>query len=180
MCRVINFNSAILSSGVRLYGCYPPAMTGPPIVTLPIPPPPPPLPPPPSVPPSSQQIQPVGFSGVEGAFLSFRITEQEVINRYTISTCVTHTIVYECVPITFCSFSIIIEFTTSSSHGPLVFMQDNNFLTDFLALQLSSGHLIFSYNLGSGSAILESRLEYNDGLLHRVSSRYTLSHTHTR
>lgn len=40
---------------------------------------------------------------------------------------------------------------------------------DFLALQLVSGQLIFSYDLGSGNTQIKSTGSYNDGVLHKVS-----------
>ena len=49
---------------------------------------------------------------------------------------------------------------------------------DFFALQLMSGHLLFSYNLGSGQAEIRSAGSYNDGLLHRVSLLSALGKYH--
>lgn len=63
------------------------------------------------------------------------------------------------------SFSIILDFMTISSEGVLLYMQEN----DFFALQLVSGRLLYSYNLGSGRALIRSVGAYNDGQLHRVS-----------
>lgn len=54
---------------------------------------------------------------------------------------------------------------TISSEGVLLYMQEN----DFFALQLVSGRLLYSYNLGSGRALIRSVGAYNDGQLHRVS-----------
>ena len=54
--------------------------------------------------------------------------------------------------------------------GLLLFMQGDGVNSDFFALQLMSGHLLFSYNLGSGRATFRSNTSYNDGLLHSVSS----------
>ena len=39
---------------------------------------------------------------------------------------------------------------------------------DFLALQLRSGLLVFSYDLGSGRVDIESENTYDDGLIHTV------------
>ncbi len=62
---------------------------------------------------------------------------------------------------------------TLNSEGLLLFMQEegdnDEFFNDFFALQLTSGRLLFSYNLGSGGAEIRSNGSYNDGLLHSVS-----------
>jgi hypothetical protein len=42
---------------------------------------------------------------------------------------------------------------------------------DFFALQLFSGRLLFSYDLGSGVALINTSGSYNDGLMHRVSKK---------
>lgn len=39
---------------------------------------------------------------------------------------------------------------------------------DFFALQLISGQLVFTYNLGSGRAVIKSNGTYNDALAHMV------------
>lgn len=49
-----------------------------------------------------------------------------------------------------------------------MYMQDMLY-HDFMALQLDSGRLLFSYDLGSGVAKIESSMLYNDGAPHRVS-----------
>lgn len=48
-------------------------------------------------------------------------------------------------------------------------MQGDRIGSDFFALELVSGRLLFSYNLGSGQAQFRSSGSYNDGLLHSVS-----------
>lgn len=45
-----------------------------------------------------------------------------------------------------------------------------NLYDDFFSLQLVSGQLLFSYDLGSGQAQIKTTGSYNDGMLHRVSS----------
>ena len=59
------------------------------------------------------------------------------------------------------------EFTTVSSNGLLLYMQ-GTVHDDFFALELLSGRLFFSYNLGSGRAQIQTTGSYNDGTLHRV------------
>lgn len=66
------------------------------------------------------------------------------------------------------SFSIVLDFVTASSKGLLLYMQGNIY-DDFFALQLISGRLLFSYNLGSGHAQIKTTGSYNDGMLHRAS-----------
>ena len=44
-----------------------------------------------------------------------------------------------------------------------------NIHDDFLALQVVSGQLLFSYDLGSGRVLIRTNGSYNDGMLHRVS-----------
>ena len=68
------------------------------------------------------------------------------------------------------SFSIILDFMTISSEGILLYMQGTVY-DDYLSLQLVSGQLLFSYNLGSGRAQIRSSGYYNDGTLHRVNNK---------
>lgn len=57
---------------------------------------------------------------------------------------------------------------TVSSKGLLLYMQ-GNVHNDFFALELVSGQLLFSYDLGSGCAQIKTIRSYNDGMLHRAS-----------
>lgn len=66
------------------------------------------------------------------------------------------------------SFSIILDFATVSSKGLLLYMQ-GNIHNDFFSLQVVSGQLLFSYDLGSGYAQIRTTGSYNDGMLHRAS-----------
>lgn len=45
---------------------------------------------------------------------------------------------------------------------------------DFFALQLISGQLVFTYNLGSGRAVIKSNGTYNDALAHMVRITYCI------
>jgi len=163
---MLDFNAATTLHGVSLYGCHLPNV---PVVPIPpvVPPPPPPFPPPPALP--LNLTRPVGLMGRNGSFLSVRVLEQDIIERYLDSQ--EYSVSCYSTLSLFCwfdSFSIVLEFQTSSSDGLLLFIQDSFYLSDFFALQLVSGRLIFSFNLGSGPAQLESMGEYNNGRLHRV------------
>ena len=97
------------------------------------------------------------------------MTEEQIINR-----CVLLCIPLMMMSCHFCnvSFSVVLEFLTVSSEGLLLYLQDlqGTGFDDFFALQLVSGQLIFSYNLGSGRAKIVSNGSYNDGVLHRVGT----------
>ena len=64
-------------------------------------------------------------------------------------------------------FSIVLEFQTASSEAVLLYLQGSVY-ADFIALQLRTGHLLFSYDLGSGRVNIQSENTYNDGVIHMV------------
>ena len=70
------------------------------------------------------------------------------------------------------SHNLTLEFQTVSQDGLLLFAQSSpstRHMQDFLALELRSGRLIYSYNLGGGRAEASTAAMYNDGYLHMVS-----------
>ena len=64
-------------------------------------------------------------------------------------------------------FCIELEFQTAASEAVLLYLQGSVY-ADFIALQLSAGRLVFSYDLGSGRVDIWSENTYNDGMLHMV------------
>ena len=61
----------------------------------------------------------------------------------------------------------MLEFQTASSEAILLYLQ-GSVHADFVALQLTGGILVFSFNLGSGRVDIESEGTYNDGEIHTV------------
>lgn len=61
----------------------------------------------------------------------------------------------------------MLEFQTASSEAVLLYLQGSVY-SDFIALQLRTGRLLFSYNLGSGRVDIQSENTYNDGVIHMV------------
>lgn len=72
-------------------------------------------------------------------------------------------------------FSIVLEFQTASTEAVLLYLQGSVY-TDFIALQLRTGRLLFSYNLGSGRVNIQSENTYNDGVIHMVHMSYFSFH----
>ena len=153
---MLDFETAEVLLDVSLYGCH--AGRG---STIPFPLPPPPIPPPPSRP----FNQSVGLNGRNGSFISLQLPEDQVLER-----CCLKKIVLALTGVMLFSFSITLDFVTVSSKGLLLYMQGNIY-RDFFSLQLIAGRLLYSYNLGSGTAKIKSNASYNDGFLHRVSTQ---------
>lgn len=63
--------------------------------------------------------------------------------------------------------NIEIEFKTTSSGGIMLYATDRR-KTDFISLIMKDGHLVFSFNCGSGALNLETDQKYNDGKWHTV------------
>lgn len=65
-------------------------------------------------------------------------------------------------------FDISLKFKTFSNDGLLFVLRQSP--TEFLAVSLMNGRVLFQVNLGSGLATLRSRQTYNDGEWHRVEA----------
>ncbi|KAF2360979.1 Laminin G domain [Trinorchestia longiramus] len=65
-------------------------------------------------------------------------------------------------------FDISLKFKTFSNDGLLFILRQSPF--EFLAVSIVNGHVLFQLNLGSGTAVLQSQLRYNDGQWHRVEA----------
>lgn len=65
------------------------------------------------------------------------------------------------------SFELSIEFKTEQSNGTIFFVSDKNYV-DHIALYLIKGKVHYSFNCGSGAALLDSRNAYNDNEWHTV------------
>lgn len=63
--------------------------------------------------------------------------------------------------------NIEIEFKTTSSGGIMLYATDRR-KTDFISLIMKDGHLVFSFDCGSGALNLETDQKYNDGKWHTV------------
>nr|XP_034311477.1 uncharacterized protein LOC117684259 [Crassostrea gigas] len=63
--------------------------------------------------------------------------------------------------------TIEIEFKTTSSGGIMLYATDRR-KTDFISLIMKDGHLVFSFNSGSGALNLKTDQKYNDGKWHTV------------
>jgi laminin alpha 3/5 len=61
-----------------------------------------------------------------------------------------------------------LEFKTTESDGVLFYVADNK-QVDFIALYMKEGKLVFSFNCGSGPAVLTSANTFNDGQWHSVA-----------
>ena len=55
------------------------------------------------------------------------------------------------------------KFTTTSSNGILVIAIDDKDTSIFQAMELSNGHVVFSYNMGHGNKALASKKVYDTG-----------------
>jgi len=55
------------------------------------------------------------------------------------------------------------KFTTTSSNGILVIVIDNKDPSRFQAMELSDGHVVFSYNMGHGYRRVASKKVYDTG-----------------
>jgi len=55
------------------------------------------------------------------------------------------------------------KFTTTSSNGILVIVIDNEDPSIFQAMELSDGHVVFSYNMGHGYRRVASKKVYDTG-----------------
>jgi len=65
-------------------------------------------------------------------------------------------------------FSISLK--THSSHGMIFYVSDQK-ETNFMALFVAHGRLIFMFNAGHQKIRIKSQEKYNDGLWHNVSKR---------
>lgn len=65
-------------------------------------------------------------------------------------------------------FSISLK--THSSHGMIFYVSDQK-ETNFMALFVAHGRLIFVFNAGHQKIRIKSQEKYNDGLWHNVSKR---------
>ncbi|KAK7100839.1 laminin subunit alpha-like isoform X2 [Littorina saxatilis] len=62
---------------------------------------------------------------------------------------------------------IQLQFQTYSENGLLVYASDNK--RDFLSIELKEGRVVFQYDLGGGSVLMESAGKLNDGEWHSVT-----------
>ena len=60
-----------------------------------------------------------------------------------------------------------LEFKTTHENGIILFMKDNE-RSDFFALLIRNGHLVFSFDCGSGPSKLETEFRVDDGQWHSV------------
>uniref|UniRef100_A0ABM0M685 Laminin-like protein epi-1-like n=1 Tax=Saccoglossus kowalevskii TaxID=10224 RepID=A0ABM0M685_SACKO len=60
-----------------------------------------------------------------------------------------------------------ISFKTSASHGLIFYAADDRQI-DFISLYMFDGGVVYSFNCGTGTLILQSPLKYNDGNWHTV------------
>uniref|UniRef100_A0A673C7V2 Heparan sulfate proteoglycan 2 n=1 Tax=Sphaeramia orbicularis TaxID=375764 RepID=A0A673C7V2_9TELE len=65
--------------------------------------------------------------------------------------------------------TIELEINTSSSDG-LILWQEHGKGKDFISLSLQNGHLVFSYQLGSGESHIMSQRSINDGKWHKITA----------
>ncbi|XP_035223568.1 laminin subunit alpha-like, partial [Stegodyphus dumicola] len=60
-----------------------------------------------------------------------------------------------------------LEFRTKRKHGVLFYVAGSNHI-DFVGLVLQGGKIIYVFNCGTGTAVISSQNQYNDGTWHRV------------
>ena len=62
---------------------------------------------------------------------------------------------------------VLVRFRSFAENGLILLMEKK---PDFLSLELHDGKILFQYNLGSGTAKVETREKYNDGKEHVISA----------
>ncbi|XP_054719477.1 laminin subunit alpha-like [Uloborus diversus] len=60
-----------------------------------------------------------------------------------------------------------LEFRTTLQNGVMFYVAASNHI-DFIGLLMQNGKIIYGFNCGSGSAVITSQNQYNDGTWHRV------------
>lgn len=68
-------------------------------------------------------------------------------------------------------FDFSVELRTSASDGVIFYTADAT-QTDFVALYMKNGQLVYAFNCGSGTAVIMSDMTYNDNQWHKVCSLF--------
>lgn len=66
------------------------------------------------------------------------------------------------------TMTVSLSFKTFAEDG-LMFLAGDP--TDYFAVEMKEGRVVFQYDLGSGPATLESKEKYNDGQWHKVEAK---------
>ena len=70
-------------------------------------------------------------------------------------------------------YNFSLEFKTAAPDGMLFYVTDAVRQTDYIALYLMGGNIVYTFDCGSGAARMVSPSTYNDGQWHKVSCQPT-------